>query len=104
MRRLPNTLKVSLVVCSIPGALIVLVATLGAATGWGGLSFSSPTYYLTLAVAAWCPASKLIAWRLWRRKVETCLMCKPANAIGRRLSPSTSAGGSPVPGEPIIEE
>jgi len=88
MRRLPNTLKLSLFACSIPGALVALVATLGAVTGWGGLSFGNPTYYLTLAVAAWCPVSKLIVWRLWRRKVETCWMCKPANSIGRRLNVS----------------
>jgi hypothetical protein len=88
MPTFPHTLKVSLIACSIPGALVALVATLGAWLGSGGLSFSNPVYYATLALAAWCPVSKIIAWRLWRRKVDMpCPTCIPAKAIERRLSP-----------------
>lgn len=97
MRRSPDTLKSSLIACSLPGAIIALVATLGAAFAWGGLSFGNPTYYLTLAVAAWCPVSKLVIWRSWRREVETCLVCRPENSIRRRLSPATTAGVAPPP-------
>ena len=86
--KLPRALKVSLIACSIPGAIIALVSTFGAWWQWGGLSFSHPFYYATLAVAAWCPVSKIVVWRLWRRKVDLpCPTCIPAKAIERRLSP-----------------
>ena len=91
MPAFPRAFKVSLIACSIPGALVVLVATLGAWIQWGGLSFSDPIYYATLAIAAWCPVSKIIAWRLWRRRVDLlCPICIPAKAIERRLSPRVS--------------
>lgn len=85
MHRFPHSLKLSLVACSIPGAIVALVATLGALLHWGELSFSSPVYYATLAVAAWCPLSKIVAWRFWRREVESCLTCRPAKLIEQRL-------------------
>lgn len=85
------SLKLPFIACSIPGAIIVLVATIGAWLHWGDLSFSNPLYYATLAVAAWCPLSKLVVWRFWRRKVETCWACVPAKAVRSRLSPSASA-------------
>jgi hypothetical protein len=50
---LPHTLKLSLIACSVPSAIIALIATLGAQLQWGGLNFSNPIYYATLAVAAW---------------------------------------------------
>lgn len=81
-------LRRSIIACSIPGAIIVLISTAGAWLQWGGLSFSTPVYYVTLAVAAWCPVSKIVVWRLWRRKVDIlCPTCLPAKAIERRLSP-----------------
>ena len=82
---IPRALKLSLLACSVPGALVALFATAGAWLQWGGLSFTNPVYYLTLAVAVWCPATKLIAWWVWQRQVENCLMCRPANAINRQL-------------------
>lgn len=88
MSRIPHTFRVFILACSLPGAVIALVATLGAWWQWGGLSFSNPLYYATLAVAAWCPVSKIVAWRLWRRKVDLlCPTCIPAKAIERHLAP-----------------
>ncbi len=81
----PQTLKLSLLACSIPGAVVALAATAGAWLQWGGMSFTNPVYYLTLVIAAWCPATKLIAWWVWRRQVANCWMCRPASAIDRRL-------------------
>lgn len=81
---------ISLAACALPGAVVAFAATLGAALGWGGMSFSSPTYYLILAVAAWCPVSKLVVWRFWRREVETCLVCIPGKAIGQCRSPAVA--------------
>ncbi|MGH2521218.1 MAG: hypothetical protein ACRDH2_01835 [Anaerolineales bacterium] len=87
MSNLPRTLKVSIIACAIPGAIVALVATIGAWLQWGGLSFSNPLYYATLAVTAWCPVSKIVVWRLWRREVEVCPTCIPVKAIERRLLP-----------------
>ena len=104
MDRFQHSLKLSLIACSIPGAIIVLVATVGAWLQWGGLSFGNPLYYAILAVAAWCPVSKIVVWRFWRREVETCLMCVPAKTVGRHLSITVTAGGNLTPGQQIIEE
>ena len=104
MDRSQHALKLSLIACSIPGTIVALVATIGAWLQWGGLSFGNPLYYATLAVAAWCPVSKMVVWRFWRREVETCLMCVPTKSVGRRLSTTVTAGGNLTPGQQIIEE
>lgn len=104
MDRSQHSLKLSLIACSIPGAIIVLVATVGAWLQWGGLSFGNPIYYAILAVAAWCPVSKMVAWRFWRREVKTCLVCVPAKSMGHHLSTTVNAGGKLIPGQHIIEE
>lgn len=104
MDRSQPSLKLSLIACSIPGAIIALVATVGAGLQWGGLSFGNPIYYAILAVAAWCPVSKMVVWRFWRREVETCLMCVPAKSVGRHLSTIVTTGGGLTPDQQIIEE
>ena len=105
MDRSRHALKLSLIACSIPGAIIALVATIGAWLQWGGLSFSDPLYYATLAVAAWCPVSKMVVWRFWRREVETCLVCVPAKSVGRHLSTTLNTRNGLTPGQQqIIEE
>lgn len=96
--------KLSLLACSIPGAIVALVATVGAWLQWGGLSFSNPIYYATLLVAAWCPVSKIVVWRFWQREIETCLMCLPTRSNKQPGAITVSAGGEVVPGRQVIEE
>jgi len=103
MNPMPHAFKVSLIACSIPSALIALVATAGVWLQWGALSFSNPVYYATLAVAAWCPVSKMVVWRLWRREVKTCVTCVPVNSIKRHVSLLMSVGDSRPLGEPITK-
>lgn len=86
MARFNRTFMISLLACAVPGALVAVIATLGAFFSWGGLSFGNPTYYLTLAVAAWCPASKWVVWRLWQREVTVCPACGPVRAIASHLT------------------
>lgn len=90
MTRLPQALRISLIACSIPAVLIAAVATMGAAFGWSGLSFSSPMYYLILTIAAWCPLSKVLLWQFRQRQMNACVVCVPASAVQRRLAASTA--------------
>lgn len=96
--------KLSLLACSIPGAIVALVATVGAWLQWGGLSFSNPIYYATLVVAAWCPVSKIVVWRFWRREIETCLMCLPTKSNKQPGAITVSAGDDVIPGRQVTKE
>lgn len=86
MTHLPQSVRTSLLTCSIPGVIIAVLATMGAAFGWSGLSFSSPTYYLILAIAAWCPVSKVLMWQFWQRQRSACLVCVPTSAVQHGLA------------------
>lgn len=81
--QLTPAFMLSLAVCSIPGVLAAFVATLGAAFGWGDLSFRTPVYYGIMAVSAWRPVSKFVAWQLWRREVAGRPTCWRAPAAAR---------------------
>ena len=71
----------SLLACSIPSGLVASMATIGAWLGWGNLGFASPTYYLILLLAAWCPASKLIFRFSARPSKRLCPWCSPGEAV-----------------------
>lgn len=91
MARMPSTLKASLIACAVPGALVVLLATLGAVLGWGTLSFTNATFYLILLIATWCPLSKLIMWRVWRREQTLRVACVPIRQAEHTHAPATRA-------------
>ena len=95
MDNLSEKVNRSLMACAIPGVLVAFFATIGAALGWGELSFNAPTYYLILAIAAWCPASKLLVLHFWRRDPAVCFVCVPASGVVRALSRSTPMNRMP---------
>ncbi len=89
MDNLSEKVNRSLMACAIPGAVVAFFVTIGAALGWGELSFHAPTYYLILAIAGWCPASKLLMLRVWHRDPALCFVCVPASRTASQLSRTT---------------